>query len=83
MIRTQLATLSLVVLAACSSGSKSNLASADSLSRDLNRPEAQTSNALNDRPATPARTAKPKPRPKAPAAPSPRRWPRARSSTPR
>ena len=72
MIRTQLVTLSLVALAACSSGSKSNLASADSLSRDLNRPEAQTSNALNDRPATPARTTKPKPRPKAPAAPSPK-----------
>jgi hypothetical protein len=82
MTRTQLASLSLIALAACSGGGKSNSATADSLSRDLNRPDAQASNALNDRPSAPAaRTQAPKrkPRPKAPApspstpaAPSPR-----------
>jgi hypothetical protein len=75
MTRTQLAILSLVALAACSGGGKSSSATADSLSRDLNRPDAQASNALSDRPTTPAAPAqapKRKPRPKAPAAPSPR-----------
>src|SRR6266545_2600754 len=75
MTRTQLATLSLIALAACSGGGKSNSAIADSLSRDLNRPDAQASNALNDRPSAPAARAqapKRKPRPKASAAPSPR-----------
>ncbi len=71
MTRTHLATLSLAVLAACSGGGKSNSASADSLSRDLSRPEAPTGNAMNDRPAaTPApKPAKAKP---AKAAPTPR-----------
>jgi hypothetical protein len=75
MTRPQLTLLSLAALAACSSGAKSNSASADSLSRDLNRPASEATNQLNDRPA--ARVAhaapklKPKPRAKAPAAPSP------------
>ena len=71
MTRTHLATLSLAVLAACSGGGKSSSASADSLSRDLSRPEAPTGNAMNDRPAaTPApKPAKAKP---AKAAPAPR-----------
>lgn len=68
MTRIKLATLSLVALAACSNGGKSSSASADSLARDLRRPEAQTTNALNDRPSVP----KPKPRPRAPATPSPK-----------
>src|ERR1051325_6104779 len=75
MTRSQLALLSLATLAACSGGAKSNSAAADSLSRDLNRPATETTNALNDRPAAaPAAqpAAKLKPRPKAPAAPSPR-----------
>ena len=69
MTRTQLATLSLAVLAACSGGGKSTSASADSLSRDLSRPQAPANNAMNDRPA--ATPAKAKPRPAA-AAPTPR-----------
>jgi hypothetical protein len=71
MTRTHLATLALAVLAACSGGGKSSSASADSLSRDLSRPEAPTGNAMNDRPAaTPApKPAKAKP---ANAAPAPR-----------
>jgi hypothetical protein len=68
MTRIPFATLSLVALAACSSSGKSSSASADSLARDLRRPEAQTTNALNDRPSAP----KPKPRLKAPATPSPK-----------
>jgi hypothetical protein len=78
MTRTCLATLSLAVLAACSGGGKSSLASADSLSRDLNRPQPEAGNALNDRPgdaSAPKHAAKPaatKPRPAAAhAAPSP------------
>jgi hypothetical protein len=50
MTRTRLATLSLVLLAACSGGGKSSSASADSLSRDLSRPQPEAANALNDRP---------------------------------
>jgi hypothetical protein len=75
MTRPQLALLSLAALAACSGGAKSNSATADSLSRDLNRPGTEATNALNDRPAAAPAAApkpKPKPRPKAPAAPSPR-----------
>src|SRR5207244_5595520 len=71
MTRPQLTLLSLAALAACSGGAKSNSASADSLSRDLNRPASEATNQLNDRPAaTVAHAApKPKPRPKAPPAP--------------
>ncbi|HEY8106328.1 MAG TPA: hypothetical protein VIE46_09485 [Gemmatimonadales bacterium] len=71
MTRMHLATLSLAVLAACSGGGKSSSASADSLSRDLSRPDAPTGNAMNDRPAaTPAaKPAKAKP---AKVAPTPR-----------
>jgi hypothetical protein len=74
MTRPQLALFSLAALAACSGGAKSNSASADSLSRDLNRPASEASNQLNDRPvarvAHAAPKPKPKPRPKPPAAPS-------------
>jgi hypothetical protein len=75
MTRPQLTLLSLAALAACSGGAKSNAASADSLSRDLNRPAGEATNQLNDRPAAQvahaAPKAKPKPRPKPAAAPSP------------
>ncbi|HTC24895.1 MAG TPA: hypothetical protein VK688_11050 [Gemmatimonadales bacterium] len=71
MTRTHLALLSLAVLAACSGRGKSTSASADSLSRDLSRPEAPTDKAMNDRPASApaAAPAAAKPRP---AAPTPR-----------
>jgi len=75
MTRPQLTLLSLAALAACSGGAKSNSASADSLSRDLNRPASEATNQLNDRPAAQVAHAapkpKPKPRPKPAAAPSP------------
>lgn len=73
MTRPQLTLLSLAALAACSGGARSNSASADSLSRDLNRPASEATNQLNDRPAASVAHAapkpKPKPRPKAPPAP--------------
>jgi hypothetical protein len=74
MTRTHLATLSLAVLAACSGGGKASLAGADSLSRDLNRPQPEAGNALNDRPGDAAKAPAPKTaaaKPRA-VAPSPR-----------
>lgn len=74
MTRTHFATLALAALAACSGGGKSSLAGADSLSRDLNRPQPEAGNALNDRPGGVAKTQAPKTvasKPRA-AAPSPR-----------
>lgn len=74
MTRTHFATLALAALAACSGGGRSSLAGADSLSRDLNRPQPEAGNALNDRPGGVAKTQAPKTvasKPRA-AAPSPR-----------
>lgn len=74
MTRTHFATLALAALAACSGGGKSSLAGADSLSRDLSRPQPEAGNALNDRPAGVAKAQAPKTvasKPRA-AAPSPR-----------
>ena len=74
MTRTHFATLALAALAACSGGGKSSLAGADSLSRDLSRPQPEAGNALNDRPAGAAKAQAPKTvasKPRA-AAPSPR-----------
>jgi hypothetical protein len=85
MSRTRLAALTLLALAACGRGEKSDVASADSLNRDLQLAPVDTSAALNDQPgadtatvatATPAPAprpaSKPKPRPKpAPATPAP------------
>jgi hypothetical protein len=79
-----LATLTLAALAACGRGDRSDVASADSLNRDLQLAPVDTSAALNDQPSAdtatptppatpaPAPTAKPKPKSKpAPAAPAP------------
>jgi hypothetical protein len=81
MSRTTLAALTLLALAGCGRGDKSEVASADSLNRDLQLAPVDTSAALNDQPAdtvaTPApapaptpKPAAPKPKPKA-AAPAP------------
>jgi hypothetical protein len=83
MSRTRLAALTLLALAACGRGDKSDVASADSLNRDLQLAPVDTTAELNDQPgadtatvatATPAPApkpaAKPKPKPK-PAAPAP------------
>jgi hypothetical protein len=83
MSRTRLAALTLLALAACGRGDKSEVASADSLNRDLQLAPVDTTAELNDRPsadtataatATPAPAPVPKPTPKPkpkPAAPAP------------
>ncbi|HKU62813.1 MAG TPA: hypothetical protein VJQ44_16480 [Gemmatimonadales bacterium] len=84
MSRRVLATLTLAALAACGRGDRSDVASADSLNRDLQLAPVDTSATLNDQPsadtatpappATPAPAPTPKPKPKskpAPAAPAP------------
>jgi hypothetical protein len=86
MSRTRLAALTLLALAACGRGDKSEVASADSLNRDLQLAPVDTTAELNDRPsadtataatatpapAAPKATPKPKPKPAAPApAPAP------------
>lgn len=83
MSRTMLAALTLLAAAACGRGEKRDVASADSLSRDLQLAPVDTTAELNDRPsadtataaATPAPAPAPKPAPKParpkPAAPAP------------
>jgi hypothetical protein len=79
MSTTRLAALTLLALAACGRGDKSEVASADSLNRDLQLAPVDTTADLNDRPsadtatvatATPAPAPPRKPKPK-PAAPAP------------
>ena len=63
MSRMVLATLTLAALAACGRGDRSDVASADSLNRDLQLAPVDTSAALNDRPsADTATSATPRPR---------------------
>jgi hypothetical protein len=83
MSRMVLATLTLAALAACGRGDRSDVASADSLNRDLQLAPVDTSAALNDQPSAdtatptppatpaPATTAKPKPKPAPAPAPTP------------
>ena len=84
MSRSMLAALSLLAMAACGRGDKKEVASADSLSRDLQLAPVDTSATLNDRPSadtaaattpapepTPAPAATPKP-----AAPKPKPTPK-------
>src|SRR6476660_6873453 len=86
MSRTMLAALTLLAAAACGRGEKRDVASADSLSRDLQLAPVDTTAALHDRPSadtaaatpvTPPRT--PEPRPTAatpkPTAPKPKPCP--------
>ena len=76
MSRTMIAALTLVAVAACGGGDRQDMATADSLSRDLQLAPVDSSAELNDRPAaepapaarTPA--SRPAPKPVAPAAPS-------------
>jgi hypothetical protein len=94
MLRTRLAALTLLALAACGRGDKSEMASADSANRDLQLAPVDTTAELNDRPsadtatvatATPAPApaeAKPAPKPKPkPAAPAPAPTPAAAAPT--
>ena len=82
MTRTLLTVLAVVGVAACGGGERRDVATADSLSRDLQLAPVDTSAELNDQPApdtapaaeepapTPAAAPKPAPKPK-PAAPKP------------
>ena len=70
MSRTMLAALTLLAVAACGRGDKRDVASADSLSRDLQLAPVDTSAALNDRPSAPIR---PRRRPRRRRRPRPRR----------
>lgn len=88
MSRTRLAALTLLALAACGRGEKSDVASADSLNRDLQLAPVDTTAALNDRPAgdtATVATATPAPEPAAapkPAAPKPKPKPAAAAPAP-
>src|SRR5882724_8876519 len=89
MSRTMLAALTLLAAAACGRGDKKEVASADSLSRDLQLAPVDTTATLNDQPsadtATPAAPAPapkptPKPRPKPTPKPAPASKPAATPS---
>src|SRR5262245_3269321 len=75
MSRMVLATLTLAALAACGRGDRGDVASADSLNRDLQLAPVDTSATLNDQPAadtaTPAPPATPAPAPAAKPKPKP------------
>ena len=72
MSRTMLAALTLLAAAACGRGEKRDVASADSLSRDLQLAPVDTTAELNDRPSADTAAATPAPAPAPnPAAPKP------------
>lgn len=89
MSRTMLAALTLLAAAACGRGDKRDVASADSLNRDLQLAPVDTNATLNDRPgadtavtppadtATPPKPAAAKPATPKPAAPKPKPKPAA------
>ena len=84
MLRTRLAALTLLALAACGRGEKSDVASADSLNRDLQLAPVDTTAELNDRPggdtatvATTTPAPEPAPAPKPVAKPKPKPKPAA------
>jgi hypothetical protein len=85
MFRTRLAALTLLALAACGRGEKSDVASADSLNRDLQLAPVDTSATLNDQPggdtATVA-TATPAPEPAAAPKPAPKPKPKPKPAAP-
>jgi hypothetical protein len=86
MSRSMLAALSLLAVAACGRGDKREVASADSLSRDLQLAPVDTSATLNDRPGTDTAVAtapapEPTPAPK-PAAPKPKPKPAPKPAAP-
>jgi len=80
MSKLTLATLALAAVAACGRGEKQDLATADSLSRDLQLAPVDTTAALSDQPAAvpaPAPAPRPAPAKKPAAAPKPRPAPAA------
>jgi hypothetical protein len=85
MSRMRLAALTLLALAACGRGDKSEMASADSLNRDLQLAPVDTTAELNDRPgadtATVA-TATPEPAPAPASKPTPKPKPKPKPAAP-
>lgn len=77
MSRTLLTALALAALAACGGGDRRDVASADSLSRDLQLAPVDTTAELNDQPAPPAEPpAEPAPAPKPVSKPRPKPAPK-------
>lgn len=84
MSKRMLAIFAVLSLAACGKGDKQDMASADSLNRDLQLAPVDTTAPLNDAPAPaaePATPAAPAPKPK-PAAPAPKPKPAPTASAP-
>src|SRR5690242_4849158 len=87
MSKTMLAALTLLAAAACGRGDKRDVASADSLNRDLQLAPVDTSATLNDRPSadtavTPPPAAAPAPTPAAPKPAAPKPKPKPKPATP-
>jgi hypothetical protein len=83
MSRSMLAALTLLVLGACGRGDKREVASADSLSRDLQLAPVDTTAPLNDRPSADTAMAAPAPAPAPkPAAPKPKPKPKPAAAAP-
>jgi hypothetical protein len=82
MSRSMLAAFTLLAVAACGGGDKKEVASADSLSRDLQLAPVDSTAALNDRPSADTAAATPvAPTPK-PAAPKPKPKPAPKPAAP-
>ncbi len=77
MSRTMLAALTLLAAAACGRGDRRDVASADSLNRDLQLAPVDTTATLNDRPSADTATMTPAPAPATPA-PAPAARPAAK-----
>jgi hypothetical protein len=81
MSRTMLAALTLLAAAACGRGDRRDVASADSLNRDLQLAPVDTTATLNDRPSADTATMSPAPAPATPApTPAPAPAPAASAS---
>jgi hypothetical protein len=84
MTRTLLSVLALAGLAACGGGERRDVATADSLSRDLQLAPVDTSAELNDQPAAEPAPAAEEPAPApAPAAPKPAPKPKPKPAAPK
>ncbi len=70
MSRTMIAALTLVAVAACGGGDKGDMATADSLSRDLQLAPVDTTAELNDRPTASAHRRRPRASPTTPSRPA-------------
>ncbi|MEP6687486.1 MAG: hypothetical protein ABJC36_03995 [Gemmatimonadales bacterium] len=83
MSRIRLAALTLLALAACGRGDKSDVASADSLNRDLQLAPVDTSATLNDQPSADTAVATMTPAPEPSPAPPPKPAPKPKPAAPK